>query len=227
MASGIGKKSSGRWLAISLALLMLLSLHFVLRSLGFGLGGLSGRLEDETHLFMTGADFSNATIFGHMVTGALLTFLAPVQLFTGLRQRWPKLHRLSGYALFCVALLTSIAGELYILLRGTIGGPLMNAGFAFYGGLLFIAAIQTVRHARRRNFRIHRQWALRLFVLAVGSWLYRVHYTLWYIATGGLGSYTDFTGPFDQVQVFAFYLPYLIALEIWFRAKAFRSAPTH
>jgi hypothetical protein len=61
-------------------------------------------------------------------------------------------------------------------------------------------------------------------VLAIGSWLYRMHYTLWYMTTGGLGSERDFSGPFDQIQLFAFYLPYLAALELWFRLRDRRAA---
>jgi hypothetical protein len=56
-----------------------------------------------------------------------------------------------------------------------------------------------------------------MVVLALSSWLYRVHYGLWFLVTGGLGSEPDFSGLFDRVQVFAFYLPYLLALEIWLR----------
>ena len=59
----------------------------------------------------------------------------------------------------------------------------------------------------------------RLFVLVLGSWLYRVHYGLWYLATDGLASTPEFTGTFDRVQNVAFYLPYLVLLEIWLRTR--------
>ncbi|MEX0339724.1 MAG: DUF2306 domain-containing protein [Arenibacterium sp.] len=155
-------------------------------------------------------------IYAHMVSGGLLTFLAPVQLMHPLRRRWPVAHRATGYVIAGLALITSVFGALYILRQGTIGGPLMNTGFGLYGLLLGIAAVQTVRLARAGNVS-HRNWALRLIVLALGSWLYRVHYAIWEISTDGLGSRPDFTGIFDQVQVFGFYLPYLLLLELWLR----------
>ena len=97
----------------------------------------------------------------------------------------------------------------------------MDWGFGLYGGLMALAAVQTVRLARRRDPR-HRLWAERLVILALASWLYRVHYGIWEIATGGAGSRPDFSGPFDLVQVFAFYLPYL-AIHAWIRRD--RGAP--
>ena len=54
-------------------------------------------------------------------------------------------------------------------------------------------------------------------MLAIGSWLYRLHYTVWYLATGGLWSTSKFTGLFDYAQMVGFYLPYLILLEIYLR----------
>ena len=73
-----------------------------------------------------------------------------------------------------------LGGLAFILLQGTIGGPAMNAGFCLYGALTVIAALQTVRHARQRRFEIHRGWAIRLFALVIGSWLYRMDYGFYY-----------------------------------------------
>ncbi|MEO0910923.1 MAG: DUF2306 domain-containing protein, partial [Pseudomonadota bacterium] len=75
-----------------------------------------------------------------------------------------------------------------------------------------------VKLARHRDPG-HREWALRLVVLALGSWLYRVHYGIWYLLTDGMYSEPDFSGAFDIIQTFAFYLPYLLLLEIWMRSR--------
>jgi hypothetical protein len=96
----------------------------------------------------------------------------------------------------------------------------MDIGFALYGLLLLLAALQTIRHARARRFALHQTWALRLFWLALASWLYRVHYGLWYLATDGLWSNPQFTGGFDLVQNFAFYLPYLLGVEVYLKRRS-------
>ena len=58
-----------------------------------------------------------------------------------------------------------------------------------------------------------------LIILALASWLYRVHYGLWEVLIDGAGSRPDFSGPFDVIQVFAFYLPYLAVHHLWWRAR--------
>ena len=161
----------------------------------------------------SGALLSNLAIYAHMALGGLLTALAPLQGLPWLRTRYPRVHHVNGYLIGALACATSVGGLFYIARHGTIGGPIMSVGFALYGMLLLVAAVQTIRFARRRDPR-HREWALRFIVLAVGSWLFRVHYGVWEIATGGAYTAPDFSGAFDRVQTFGFYLPYLAVLEL-------------
>ena len=77
-----------------------------------------------------------------------------------------------------------------------------------------------MRAARAGDVTRHRAWALRLFVLIIGSLIFRLHYALWFLLTDGLWSTPQLDGPFDQVQYVAFYLPYLAALELWLRRRS-------
>lgn len=203
---------------LSALILTVIALPFALYSAGFGMRGLTSDLTGETRFFTTPAP--NLAIFSHMVTGALITALAPLQLIPRLRLRYPRLHRRLGYTLIVAAAVTGLTGLVYIGLRGTIGGPLMSVGFALYGLLLLIAAANTAYHAIDKAMARHRAWALRLSVLAAGSLLYRVIYGLWYAATGGVASTPDFTGLFDQVMFVGFYLPPLALLELYLRWEA-------
>ena len=210
----------GLWAtAAGVGLLWLLALPFVDYSLRFGLDGLPGPAARDTHLEAPGAWLSNPLMFLHMLTGAVLTVLAPLQLVPVLRRRWPALHRGLGRGLAGLAVVTAVAGLAYIGLRGTVGGAMMDVAFAGYGALLLVAAVQAVRMARAGQWGRHRDWALRLFVLAMGSFLYRLQYALWYIATDGAASRPDFTGAFDIAAMWTFYLPYLAALEVWLRLR--------
>ncbi|QPH56221.1 DUF2306 domain-containing protein [Pontivivens ytuae] len=200
-----------------LGLIVLLALPFVIYAAVFGWRGLTSDITAETHFQVAGGTAVNAGLFLHMLTGAMITALAPVQLVGALRRRWPLVHRTTGYLLAACAVPAAVGGLLYIGARGTQGGALMSAGFTVYGLLLLVSAVQAVRMARARRFEAHRAWALRFFVLAIGSWLYRLHYTLWYLATGGLWSEEDFSGGFDIVQNVAFWLPYLVLVELWLR----------
>ena len=171
-----------------------------------------------------GGVFSNGAIFSHMIFGGVITLLAVLQWAGPVRRRWPALHRMSGRVLATLACLTGIGGLIYIALSGTIGGFEMSAGFTLYGVLMVIAAIQTPRMAMTGQYARHRRWGVRLIVLCLASWLYRVHYGLLYAtvcADGGEACFAlttpAFTGPFDRIQNWAFYLPYLALAEIWLR----------
>lgn len=189
--------------------LVVLPLPFAIYAADRGAGLVDPQHELASRLFTAGAPVSNAAIFGHMVAGAAIMVLAPLQLLPAVRRAAPVVHRASGYAVAVLAVGTGLGGLWYIVAQGTIGGTVMDLGFGLYGVLMVWAAVATVHFARHRDQR-HRLWAERLVILALASWLYRVHYGIWEIATGGIGSTPEFSGPFDLVQVFAFYLPYLL-----------------
>jgi hypothetical protein len=117
------------------------------------------------------------------------------------------------------SLLAGVGGLTFIALKGTVGGTVMDIGFGLYGVLMLISALQTYRYARARQLEAHRAWSLRLFALAIGSWLYRMDYGFWLLLTDGWGHTADFRGPFDVVMAFFFYLPNLIVTELFIRAR--------
>ncbi|MDB2407303.1 DUF2306 domain-containing protein [Jannaschia sp.] len=201
-------------------LAVLLALPFALASAWQGIDGLDLRQTDPTRFLHASDAPASRALFVHMIAGAAITVLALLQPVAAIRSRWPRAHRVSGRIVGTGALITAAGGLIYIARQGTIGGPAMSAGFALYGLLLAMAAVQTVRFARGRDIARHRRWGLRLMWLAIASWLYRVQYGLWYAATGGAGSTPAFDGPFDHFMFIGFYLPQLIALEVFLRRRA-------
>lgn len=161
----------------------------------------------------------------HFVGGGILLVLGCVQLIPYVRSRYPALHRWLGRVYVSAAILTSIGGLAFILGKGTIGGRVMDVGFGGYGALTLLAAAQTIRHAVGRRFDEHRAWGIRLFALAVGSWLYRMDYGFWLLLTDGLGHDDTFTGPFDRFMAFAFYLPNLLVAELYIGGRARLRSP--
>lgn len=155
----------------------------------------------------------------HFVTGAALMLVIPLQLIAPLRRRYPSMHRWSGRVIVAAALLTGFGGLCFILAKGTIGGLPMSIGFGIYGALMALASVNTLRFARAREWARHRAWAIRLFTLVIASWLYRVEYLGWSIATNGIGRTKTFDGPFDIFMVFFFYLGALAVAEAYLRTK--------
>lgn len=217
-----GRRAAMRQAAGSTVLLVLV-LGFLLHAIGLGLSGLADPGAIESRFAHADDRLASAGLFLHMAMGGAATILMPFQLLGPLRRTWPGLHRAAGYGIVCAAVAAALGGLLYMARQGTIGGPEMTAGFTLYGGLMLGAALQALRMARARNWSAHRAWALRLAVLILASWAYRLHYVLWYIATDGLWSDTaTHLGAFDRVQNWAFYLPYLLLLEIWLRRPSGR-----
>jgi len=165
------------------------------------------------------APAATAAIALHFVAGGILLMLGPVQLLGSVRRRMPRLHRWTGRLYVFAAMSAGLGGLAFIGLKGTIGGPAMNAGFALYGALVTLAAFQAFAQARARCFEQHRAWAIRLFALTVGSWLYRMEYALWFLAVGELGHTDNFSGWFDAVMAFFFYLPNLAVAELFIRSR--------
>ncbi|SER26729.1 DUF2306 domain-containing protein [Neolewinella agarilytica] len=157
---------------------------------------------------------STAGIAIHFISGGIILMLGCLQLMEGVRKRYPLIHRVAGRVYVLASIFAALGGLTFIVLKGTIGGSVMNVGFAGYGLLMLLAAVQTIRYARQQQFDRHRAWALRLFALAIGSWLYRMDYGF-YIGFGGREGHTEFfRGWFDYFMDFWFYLPNLVVAEI-------------
>lgn len=175
--------------------------------------------ETLPRLYEADSPLATLAIGAHFLTGGILLLLGPVQLIGAIRRRVPALHRWLGRAYVGAAALAGAGGLGFILSKGTVGGPVMSVGFGLYGALMLLAAAQALRHARARRFALHRAWGIRLFALAIGSWLYRMDYGFWLPLTGRLGHAADFSGPFDHVMAFFFYLPNLVVAELALRAR--------
>ncbi len=83
---------------------------------------------------------------------------------------------------------------------------------------MLAAGVLTPFHAMRGAFEHHRAWAIRLFALAIASWLYRIEYGLILTLNDYRGHTDDFRGWFDYLMAFGFYVPNLLIAEAFIRA---------
>jgi len=150
----------------------------------------------------------------HFIAGGIILMLGCIQMISSVRNRYPELHRWSGRVYVLASIIAAVGGTVFIFLQGTIGGTVMDIGFGFYGLFIFIAAIFTVKYAMQKQMEKHRAWGIRLFALAIGSWLYRMDYGFWLMLADGLGHRDDFHGPFDYFMSFFFYVPNLLVAEV-------------
>ncbi|WP_051316034.1 DUF2306 domain-containing protein [Algoriphagus vanfongensis] len=160
----------------------------------------------------------------HFAAGGIILILGCIQLVKSVRVKYPLLHRIIGRIYVAASIAAALGGLVFIFAKGTIGGLIMDIGFAGYGVLTFVAAVATIYFARSGKMEQHRAWAIRLFALAIGSWLYRMDYGFWFMVTDRLGHNSDFTGAFDYFMDFFFYLPNLLVAEIFIgRYKVLKS----
>jgi len=196
-------------------LMYLMAAPFLVHTVEMVRAGDGGEAAGKTYLFVAGGTLGNTAMVAHMAAGVVLFALVPLQLVGAIRRRFTAFHRATGVLLVGLASLTSLGGLTFIAVRGTVGGPVMSFGFALYGICMLVAAVRMLQTALQHNRIGHWEWSLRFFWLAIASWLYRLHYVLWYVITGGAWSEPDFSGAFDKVQNFAFYVPYLVIVQIW------------
>jgi Predicted membrane protein (DUF2306). len=181
--------------------------------------------ESLPRLYESHTPAATAGIGIHFAAGGIILALGCIQFVASIRSRYPAAHRWIGRVYVTAAFLAGIGGLTFIAAKGTIGGTTMDVGFGLYGVLTAAAAVETYRHARARRLDNHRAWAMRLFALAIGSWLYRMEYGFWFLLADGAGHLKDFSGPFDQLMAFFFYVPNLLVVEALLRAPR-ASLPT-
>jgi hypothetical protein len=214
-----------RWSGIALAASTWVSVaFFALYILTFYFGAIPAGHMHQWNIFVPGLYAPGhaaaiGAIAAHFVTGAIILFLGPVQFIAGIRDHRPAIHRWLGRVYVFTAAVTGLGGLGFIAAQGTVGGAWMNFGFGVYGALVVLAAAQTYRCARDGRWDEHRAWAIRLFALALGSWLYRMDYGYWLniAAPAPIGHTVDYRGPFDIVMSFLFYLPNLAIAELFIR----------
>jgi hypothetical protein len=182
-------------------------------------GNMSKWNEGLPRLYESHTPTATAGIGMHFAAGGIILALGCIQFVEAIRSRYPAAHRWIGRVYVTAAFLAGIGGLTFIAAKGTIGGTTMDVGFGIYGVLTAAAAVQTYRHARARRLDVHRAWAMRLFALAIGSWLYRMDYGFWFLLADGAGHVKDFSGPFDKFMAFFFYVPNLLVVEALIRAR--------
>jgi hypothetical protein len=114
-----------------------------------------------------------------------------------------------------------IAGLYMTWVRGSIGDLSQHIGGSLNAVLIWLCAAMALRYAVARDFKTHRRWALRLFLVASAAWFYRIAFFLTLIIFNGPFGFdpATFTGPFPTVMSFAQYLFPLAVLEIYLRAQ--------
>ncbi len=168
--------------------------------------------------YVAGDNLGNAAFAGHVLVAATMISGGLLQLIPQLRQKWPAFHRWNG-RIFLLSAILMVGGGLWMVwVRGTYLNLTGAIGISFNALLVGTTAIMAGITAWRRDFRNHRRWALRLFVLANAVWFMRIGYMIWGIGAMGAGIGNRMDGPFDYFLAFGNSLVPLLLMEGYLRA---------
>ena len=145
----------------------------------------------------------------HMVPGLLFLTLAPLQFIPRIRQRRIGLHRGLGRILAICAAISGLFALVVNFRFPAFGGISTQAATVFFGAVFLFSLAKAIRHIRRKEVHLHREWMIRTFALAMGAASIRVFIGL-FTALSELG--------FEEVFGVSFWLAFgvnLLVAEVW------------
>lgn len=171
--------------------------------------------------FVPGVTKANWAVVMHLASAAVIMLAGSMQLIPQVRNRFPVFHRWNGRIYMLTAVAGSFAGVYMTWFRGGVGDLPQHIGGTLNAVLIWVFAGVALRYALARDFKTHRRWALRLFMVTSAVWFYRVVFFLSLAIFKGPFGFdpATFTGPFPTTMSFATYLFPLAILELYFLAQ--------
>lgn len=192
----------------------------------YGLTAMSGNMQAWNEVManglIAGDSVGNAALLAHLSMAWIVTTGGLLQLIPAIRQNFPKFHRWNGRTYMTAALLAAVSGLVMVWTREAgIGDMSQSIAISIDAVLIIAFGGLAWRYARARRFDVHREWALRLFMVVSAVWFFRVGLMFWIAINGGPVGFDPktFEGPALTVLAFAQYLLPLAILEIYLRVQ--------
>ncbi len=170
--------------------------------------------------YVAGDTVGNLFLLAHVLLAIVLSLGGLLQFVPQLRAHAGWFHRWNGRLFLAVALIGAVSGLYLTWVRGSRMSDLSGMGVTLNGLLIPIAVWFAWKYARDRRFDMHRQWAIRAFLLVSGVWTLRLMLMGWIMLNQGpRWNSATFDGPMDQVLSFGCYLLPLAIAQLCFRAE--------
>lgn len=185
-------------------------------------GNFAGWNDKETLItgHVPGDDFGNFMFALHVLMAAVITLGGLYQLIPFLRARFLAVHRWNGRLFMLTAYIMALGGIWMTWGRGSHLSDISALSVSLNGVLIVIFASLALRHAMARQIDVHRQWAMRTFMVVNGVWFFRVGLMGWIvIMQGPVGMNATLSGPADIALSFGSYLVPLAGLELYMAAQ--------
>jgi len=173
------------------------------------------------HGYIPGDGVGNVALAAHLLSAVVIILAGSLQLVPQIRERFPILHRWNGRLYIVTAFSVSLAGLYLMWVRGTVGDLPQHLGTSLMAVLIMLCAVMALRYAMARDFKTHRRWALRLYLVVSASLFIRIGTFLAIFLNHGPFGFdpTTFRGPFLTFTSFAQYLVPLGVLELYLRTQ--------
>lgn len=174
-----------------------------------------------THGYVPGDTLGNLAVATHIFSAVIVILAGGLQVIPQVRDRFPAFHRWNGRVYAVTAFAISLAGLYMTWVRGSVGDLPQHLGGSLMAILIMLFAVMAIRYAMARDFKTHRRWALRLYLVVSASLFIRAGIFLSLFLNRGPFGFdpSTFTGPFLTFISFAQYLVPLAVLELYLRVK--------
>jgi uncharacterized membrane protein len=174
-----------------------------------------------TNGYVPGFSMGNTAVVLHVASAVIIMLAGAVQLVPQVRDRFPVFHRWNGRIYILTAAILSVAGLYMTWFRGSVGDLSVHLGSTLNAVLIWLCGGMALRYALARDFKTHRRWALRFFLVVSASWFFRIGFFLSFLIFKGPFGFdpVTFRGPFLTFMTFGQYLIPLAVLEIYLRAQ--------
>jgi tetratricopeptide (TPR) repeat protein len=173
------------------------------------------------HGYTPGRPMANMVVAIHLASAVIILLSGALQLIPVIRRRAPLFHRWNGRIYMVTAFTVSLAGLYMLWIRGTPGDLSQHLGQSLDAVLIMLCSVLALRYALLRDFKTHRRWALRLFMVVSASLFIRAGIFLSFVLNHGPFGFNanTFSGPFLTFMSFGQYLVPLAVLEIYLRVQ--------
>lgn len=192
----------------------------------YGMASMRGDLrawnKGMAHGYIAGDSMGNFAVAVHLLSAVIVIVAGVVQLIPQIRERAPLLHRWNGRLYMVAAFAISLAGLYMMWVRGSVGDLAQHVGQSLNAVLIMLCAAMALRYALARDFKTHRRWALRLYLVVSASLFIRAGLFLSLVLNRGPFGFDPvaFSGPFLTFLSFTQYLVPLAVFEIYLRTQA-------
>lgn len=106
--------------------------------------------------------------YSHVLVGPTFLLIGSLQFSSTIRSRFPKFHRINGYAAAFLACVVFFSANRLAFQMG-LGAWQEAVPTVLFSSLFIIFLVIAIYHARNENYVLHREWIIRHYAIALAA----------------------------------------------------------